>query len=152
MGSATSATGVDGALGLALGAGTVGAFFADETGAAAGLTIFFVGIQKPQSVDKEISSGVGQRVLEPRGQKRSTAQESYFLDGQVRMGEHLGCSPCGKVAGVNCVNDWPGPEVLLSRLPKQLGIIASVSIITRLLLDWIEPQARVSGACAAGLL
>jgi hypothetical protein len=33
-------------------------------------------------------------------------------------GEHLVCSPCGKVAGVNYVNDWPGPEVLLSRLPK----------------------------------
>jgi hypothetical protein len=55
MGSSTSATGVDGALDLPLDAGTVGAFFADVTGAgaAAGFTIFFVGIQKPQSVNKK---------------------------------------------------------------------------------------------------
>jgi hypothetical protein len=34
-------------------------------------------------------------------------------------GEHLACSPCGKVAGGEAVfNGWPGPEVLLSLLPE----------------------------------
>jgi hypothetical protein len=40
-----------------------------------------------------------------------------------REGEHLGCSPCGKVAYWGLPNGWPGPEVLLSRLPKQPDII-----------------------------
>ena len=34
------------------------------------------------------------------------------------VGEHLGCSPCGRVAGrARCGIGGPGPEVLLSLLP-----------------------------------
>ena len=38
------------------------------------------------------------------------------------VGEHLGCSPCGILAvpsmGSPTLGCWPGPEVLLSLLPR----------------------------------
>jgi hypothetical protein len=58
------------------------------------------------------------------GSERSWhGMEKYFPDGKMG-GEHLECSPCGKVAGCALVNAWPSPEVLLSLLPKQPTIIA----------------------------
>ena len=38
-------------------------------------------------------------------------------------GDHLECNPCGKVAGCELCHQWPGPEVLLSLLPNQGGIV-----------------------------
>ena len=35
-------------------------------------------------------------------------------------GEHLDCSPCGRMAWVNGVTAWPVPEVLLSLLPENV--------------------------------
>ena len=39
--------------------------------------------------------------------------------GASCAGEHLDCSPCGRVAYVIVVTGWPVPEVLLSLLPKK---------------------------------
>ena len=46
-------------------------------------------------------------------------------DGNVGAscaGEHLDCSPCGRMAWVIDVTAWPVPEVLLSLLPKNRGL------------------------------
>jgi hypothetical protein len=61
--------------------------------------------------DKETNTGA-----EKTGAVRGT--ESYSSKARWE-GEHLGCSPCGKLAGREpWFSGWPGPEVLLSLLPK----------------------------------
>ena len=42
--------------------------------------------------------------------------------GASCAGEHLGCSPCGRMAWVIGVTAWPVPEVLLSLLPGKRGL------------------------------
>jgi hypothetical protein len=41
------------------------------------------------------------------------------------VGEHLVCSPCGKVAGRESCHRLAGPEVLLSLLPKEVDCTSS---------------------------
>ena len=46
------------------------------------------------------------------------------------MGEHLECNPCGGVAACERCHRFAGPEVLLSLLPNQPGIIPGVCIFS----------------------
>ena len=60
--------------------------------------------------------------------KPCTCRQAHAHKRQVgsveasRVGEHLGCSPCGRLAWVIGVTAWPVPEVLLSLLPERRGL------------------------------
>jgi hypothetical protein len=109
------------ATGLALDAGvffTGKAFFA--TGfLAAGLDAFLffgVGMVQP-SVMKRI--GWRHQQSHALADKRRPLKDKTGTLGASCAGEHLGCSPCGRMAWVIGVTAWPVPEVLLSLLPKK---------------------------------
>ena len=106
--------------GLALAAGDFfrgGAIFV--TGFfAAGLDafVFFgVGMVQP-SVMKRIGWGINNAKRLEISAGNLAKQRGL---GASCAGEHLDCSPCGRVAWVIVVTGWPVPEVLLSLLPRK---------------------------------
>jgi len=77
------------------------------------------------------------------GAKQEFKEKNWFCLAR-RMGEHLVCSPCGELAWCSVRIDWPGPEVLLSRLPECnsriipfcLTLIACVGCLTGQSRSW----------------
>jgi len=89
---------------------------------AAGLDAFLffsVGMVQP-SVMKRI--GWRHQQSHALADKRRPIKDKTGTLGASCAGEHLGCSPCGRMAWVIDVTAWPVPEVLLSLLPENRGL------------------------------